>query len=460
MNLRPLFRRLVPAFTLVAVFFAGCWKDRLAWSPDGSRAAVIGKDGLRLCDADGRITPLLAPDVYRAAWFDDSRRLAVAGRREIKDYAALVAALGPERAKALGAKAEIVWQLWQNSAPGELASGFEGDDDLGAIVVYLREHHGAALRAKVAAKPNPENDLKELETMGATWHSLVVAQVNGDHLDLGPTLYEGLVEIHDIRPAPGQPAVAFVSRLELSPSRDDGLRIYVARPGDAAPATLVASFTASSPDWTPDGRTLVYLKAASDNGTTDDLKLGALVEREVLDGTGRIRLAEKTRDLAGLIFQGQNRVRCLRDGRVLFDAAEFHLPLAGQDRPTREQLFAIDRTKENAPLTALIVATERTKVPDILTPFEVSSDERQVLFNAGADVAVLTLATGAVERLALQVFNSTNEHNPPQPVWRRAGELVYVKMGDARQELVLRRPSGETVLSRDWPDAVLKQLID
>lgn len=474
-----------------ALAFAGCWKDRLAWSPDGSRAVVITKDGLHLCDAEGRITPLLAPGVYRAAWLADSQRLVLARSREIKDYPALRAALGPERTRALAAKAEAIWQ--QITANPQ--NGFDGffaveEDDVGAIALYLREHHGAALLAMLvekarieAQKPKPpvpppatdraaidlnpdyvpkESDpAKDLADLTVEWHSLVAARINGDQLILGATLAEGLAKIHDLRPAPGGSAVAFVARLELSPVRDEGFHIFVALLDGSAPATLVASHTAMNPDWTPDGRALVYLKSATDRAASGDLQLGALVEREVLNASGQIALGEKTRDLAGLIFQGENRVRCLRDGRVLFDAMEFRLPLASSSEgPREEQLFALDRTKADAPLVPLI----RTRPPDagraLLTPFEVSPDETQVLFNAGAAVDILTLATGQLERLSLSIFNDeSNGKNPPRAVWRRPGELTYVKIGPTRQELVLRRDGRETVLSRNWSDALLESLI-
>ena len=444
------------ALAAVALLLAGCWRDRLVWSPDGTRAAIITDEGLHLCAADGKLTPLLAPGVYRAAWLADSQRLVLARSRRLPDYAALAAALGPRRTKALATKAEVVWQQVLASPRGEFNVLIEPDDDLGAIVVYLREHHGAALREKQSE--DPKNDPKELEAFAADWHSLVVARLVGDRLEIGATLSEGLAKIHDLRPAPDSSAAAFVTHLELSPVPDDGLRLLVVPIDGAAPAALVASHTAAHPDWTPDSRTLVYLKAAGERSASKDLQLGALVERDVLDAAGHLRLAEKTRDLAGLIFQNENRVRCLRDGRVLFDAAEFHLPLAGHDHATREQLFALDRTKDAAALTPLIRREQLERMGNTLTSFEVSPDERQVLFEAGDDVDVLTLASGGVERVTLGAYNDSNK-NPPLPVWRRPGELVYLKKSGSRNELVLRRGADETILSRTWPDGVLEQLV-
>src|SRR6266545_4524964 len=75
------FRRLalVP-LALALLLLAGCLEQIYVWSPDGRRAAVVnlGQDGLLLCDADGRLSAPLVPDVFRVAWLGDSQRLVLA----------------------------------------------------------------------------------------------------------------------------------------------------------------------------------------------------------------------------------------------------------------------------------------------------------------------------------------------------------------------------------------------
>ena len=43
MNARTLPFRFASALPLIALFLAGCWQDRVVWSPDGKRAAIITK---------------------------------------------------------------------------------------------------------------------------------------------------------------------------------------------------------------------------------------------------------------------------------------------------------------------------------------------------------------------------------------------------------------------------------
>src|SRR5215212_11232960 len=70
-------------FLVLLALMAGCDPEQLVvWSPDGSKAAVIGADGLHICDPAGKITPLLVKDVRKVAWFGDSHRVAAV--REVK----------------------------------------------------------------------------------------------------------------------------------------------------------------------------------------------------------------------------------------------------------------------------------------------------------------------------------------------------------------------------------------
>src|SRR5262249_49774274 len=141
----------------------------------------------------------------------------------------------------------------------------------------------------------------------------------------------------EIRPSPGDSAVAFVTHLELASVGDGGFQASVVPIDHSTAPVQVATHTGSGIDWTPDGRALIFFKPANDRGGSDDLQRGGLVEREAQTAKGSLQLAEKTRELARVAFHPRNRVRCLRDGRVLFDVAEMQLPEASDRKPSREQ---------------------------------------------------------------------------------------------------------------------------
>ena len=457
----PLRRIAVVAFALTLLLLAGCLEQVCVWSPDGKRAAVVnlGKDGLRLCDADGRLSPPLVPDVFRVAWLSDSQRLVLARKHSESKWGPLARAMGQARAAALVAQAEEAWQKLQTGAGWDGVGGVAGlfadrDADWKFVTIYLRERYGEALRTKL--DPGRWNEVADTN---AEIQELVMARIDGERIVTGTQLYEGIDEISDVRVAPGDQAVAFVAELKQGKAKDG--RLWAVRVDTSVPE-LVAERVAAFPDWTADARSLVYVQA-SGSSSGDDLRLGTLVQRAVLDAAGKIQLKPEPKYLAGLMFSDQSRVRCLRDGRILFNAAEISLPIAAEDYGNEhEQLFAIDLARQ-ATLVRMIPRKQQEDLPKALTFFEVSPDERQVLLgDITGNVDVLTLATGEVQ----PVQESTKDNLQGAPAWRTAGEFTYTRRlpsKDGRKparaaEVMLRRGDKETVLSRGWPDAMVNEL--
>ena len=450
--------RLPPAIALVLLagcIHAGPSTSTVVWSPDGQHAAVVAADGLYLTDGEGTLSALLAADVYDAAWLADSQRLVLARSREINNWSTLIDALGTQRTRELALKAEAVWQ--QIQAPGEpmaledrLQALLETSSlgETGAILIYLRDHHGDALREKFGDRSDQPEDL------AVRLNELVVAQLTEHRLQFAAVpLHQDFGRIWEIRPSPDGRAVAFVLEAMEFLSWNTGALNILAVPIDgSSPAVVVAPPTAISPDWTPRGRSLVYLDATGTE--TNGRRLGSLLERDVADATGRIELGEP-KVLAGLIFEDSNRVRCLADGRVLFDAEEYHLPTT--TLVAREQLFMLDRTQAlPTALTPIIPRDQLDELPESLALFEVSPDSRQVLFAGEGEVLLLTLATGTIERFP-QGDTGFDDPQLPLPVWRKPGEFSFVKYEGSRNELVMRRGSSEVVLSASWPDKLLQR---
>jgi hypothetical protein len=446
---------------LLVLLLGGCLEKHVVWSPDGSRAAVIAKDGLRLCDADGKLTSLLLPGVYQAAWLGDSQRLVVARKRTADSWAPIATVLGPERAAAVAAQAEALWKKLEAGGAWGILTMNLGEKGAPAVLkVFLRERYGEALRAKVSA-----GDWDDLKSKQIEISELVVARLEDGKIQPGTLLLEGLEEIKEIRPGRGDQFVALTTNQALDNDKES--RLLLARV-DAIGAVTVAEPTAAYPDWTADARSLVYVQAAGAGTQKDDLRLATLVRREVVDADGHIKIAEKAEDLAGLYFQDQTRVRCLKDGRILFNAVEFNLPTSAKDAGLeREKLFALDLARQ-ATLVRMIPRGEEEKIPKNLTFFEVSSDEKQVLVGGfEGEVSVLTLATGDVEEL-----QKAGEYNlMGAPVWRNAEEITYARgnpvvKGEkpARKgeivlrKVVLQKGDREKVLSQDWSNEMLESV--
>jgi len=468
------------SLALLLLLLTGCLEKHLVWSPDGQRAAVIAKggtdaeDGLYLCDAEGKLTCRLAPAVYRVAWLGDSQQMVIARKQTASDWTEVTRMLGAEKAAEVAAKAEATWEKTAANRPeqwrvdqagsgpfGTKSNGAQrsqalgGDGYGGATMVYLWARHADGLRALYGEKTD---GISAKDSFSG--HELLMARIVDDKIQLGTTLHEGLAEIQDIRIASGDRAVAFTE--EATPGNDKESRLMLARI-DGTGAVLVAEHTSLFADWTADGRSLVYVQALGGGAKKDDLRLASLARREVVDDHGQINVAEKTEDLAGLMYSNTTRVRCLRGGRILFNAVEFNLPVASKDADAeRERLFAVDVARQ-ATLVRMIPRGNEEHMPKMLTFFEVSPDERQVLVGGyEGEVSVLTLSTGEVQ----QVQEGGEYNLMAAPVWRKDGEITYAKRNpeaggkkpDRKAEIALRKGDAEKVLSQSWSQEMLEQV--
>jgi hypothetical protein len=432
---------------------AGCLEKRLVWAPDGSRAAVIGEAGLYLCDGDGRLTELLVPKIYAAAWLGDSRQLVLARERTARTWMEIAPLYGAER-PAIEAQAQTLLRRIKEGAKWETVSA-NLEDKRDIVRICFRDQYAEAVRDKIS-----DDEWKQLAGVTEDVCELVLAHVDGDKVIVDRVRHTGYGKIQDIRPSPRADAIAFTE--DVPETKEGGQLNVVLIAGNDGPKT-VGRNPAAFPDWSPDGRSIVYVEAGS-GSSKDDLALGVLAQRMVFDEQGHLAVAESQKYLAGMVFNSMTHVRCLRDGRILFNAVEVSLPLATQDYggDQREQLFALDPERQST-LVRLIPRKRELDMSPILAFFEVSPDERKVLFGGmKGEVMLLTLATGEIK--TLQEAAEENVHG--LPVWRNATEFTYVKRAAIKDgkkvgrpaEIILSRADGEVVLSRSWSDEVLASI--
>jgi hypothetical protein len=444
-------RTLNAALGGLLLLLAGCLHERLTWSPDGRQAAVITLDGLYLTDAAGTLSPLLLPGAYRAAWCPDSTHLVVARKRELKTFQELATLLGPVRTQALIDKAEAVWQPWKRKPAGdERASDFKIDRDSGAVALYLREHHREPLRERFAER------WKDIESVTAEWHTLHVVRATAGQLEPDVTLQEGLCEFAQILPGPAGTAVAWVAPVELGADSDPSLDVWLSPLTGQTPPVRIVRHVAGFPDWAVDGRTLLVLQSTGRAPGGDDLRLGSLTAYPVLGADGQLLAERKGEDLAGLIFNDTSRVRALRDGRVLFNAVAFHLPMEASDEPNlRDEFFVVE--PQTRRITRLFAPGVLEPLPKSLAHVEVSPDEAHLLVSDDSGkVWLLTLAGGQVEVICA----GFGKGDSIAPAWRAPGDFTYRKPGGPRNELIQRSGGKETVLSRTWPAEVLARMVE
>lgn len=446
---------------------AGCfgprrdWTDDFVWSPDGRHAVILGRD-LNLTDTSGSLTPLHIPDVYRVAWLSDSERLLVARSREVRTFAEIVSAVGGERAASIVARAEQAW-FAESSYPDPQAPSHGIARDAHAMVLYLRERH-----ADEVQKLSEEDRRATLEAT-ASVHTLAVVRIAGDRAVIGRVIFNDLTPIRTIRPAPNDRTVAFVTENEEF-LEDGTVTTWVVPTDGSTPASQVEQDTGQFPDWTPDGRSLVYHSVWGTNPNVG--AIGVIKAQPILDRDGLYAPSQTSSDLVDLIYEYGDSLRVASDGRVLFNGFFRHFPHASAgtrdmitftNPPTLQRLsiagqrlFAFDPSRAEDP--PVLLTEERDFDADALAFFELSPDRTRVVYGTVKGVIrVLCLSDGRAERLPVGLDRGEPYagYEVPRVAWAGPDAFVYARPNGERLEFVLRRGSDDTVLSRTWPADLL-----
>jgi WD40-like Beta Propeller Repeat len=439
----------------LALVLTGCFQKRIFWSPDGKVAAVLADNGLYLCDGEGHLSPRLAEAILSAGWLPDSKGLVLVGEERFEQWSALAKRLNPTTRSSL--------EQWAARAQADLEHGgawnevFKNvkeqfvleDNEVAAVKLYLRDTPLASLQTLNLSE---REDLKRMKVDLAF---IQLAEVDFPGLKLGRIIADGyLVSMQEPLASPTGRAVAFVT------FQDRRQLFVVPADGSAPPTQVEESTVAQFPDWTPDGRSLVYVRSASKAADRELLALGILGRRQVLDDAGHIGIKDKPEDLAGLFFDGTSRVRCLKDGRILFSSTEFNLPLTEKEVPQRQQIFFLDPARV-ATTGRLLPQSVLSQLPDDLTFFEVSPDEKQIAFvDDKGRVFLFTIASGELKTVQDRKGDTTGT----TPVWRFPDQLCFVNIpepgSERKQEVVLRGSTGGILtLSENWPEDARKGIL-
>ena len=444
---------------------AGCFPEkRVVWSPDGRWAAVVGGDGLYICDDTGKLSPRVAEDVHSVAWMPDSRRLLIVREGKVTAWDEIASYYDDKQQESLKAVAEAVRRealdyngdldKFKSPELEELNGG-----DKAAVLLYLRDKRGAELHEKY-----PEQWAK-LSDMHIDVGILQMAELDGSGAKLGEVIARLPDGMFEPRVSPDGQTVAFVG---AAPGAQNGEgRLYVASTEDGRPARVVDDYVAWHPDWSPDGRRIIYAHTNGLLDDGDDVKLGAIAECVVRSESGALMDSFlEPEDLAGTVFQPHTRVRCLKDGRILFPAVELSLPCTPGDMPEHVSLFSVDPQRQ-AVVTRLITRQTETKITDGVYFFEVSPDEKHVsIAESEGRISVLDLAGG--EMWTVVADEPSDKDLYMVPSWRSANELCCAvpPAGDSELATVAlltldwpNKTSSTKPLSADWPREVTNDFL-
>jgi hypothetical protein len=445
---------------LAASFYLGaCGPEKtVQWSADGKQAAIVSGGLLYLGDDQGNLSKPLAEEVELVTWFPDSRNLVAVFKREIDTWPELVktAPSGFDEKKIVAAALVARDEFYNYSGkledfrPSNAAS--MTTEQWTAALLYLKQEGQPRLKEKLGA------EWKEVAEMKVEVRTIRTIAASALDAGSGIVLLTTLTEIADLRVAPDGGALAFVARRGegFGDGRVGSLSVMPAR--TAGRPVLVADGVAEYPDWSPDGRSLFYVRCeARGSGAA---ALGNISRRMVRDAQGAIlEDPPQGNNLVTVLFRDSLKVRCLPDGRVVFVAAEVTLPAVKKDIADRLTLFCVNPAQPDAVSRMLPRATEQT-LPDRADLFEISPDAKYASFPGGKGrVSVVTLATGATTAV---IDKDTSGELHTIPVWRNAEQLCLIappgsrySSSSKRAEVMLWSQGKATLISTGWPDKIL-----
>jgi hypothetical protein len=440
---------LVLALAGLLLLTSGCGARRVVWSPDGTRAAVLGEQGLYFSDPDGKLSGVLVSNVAMAEWFSDSHRLALVRGAKAQSWADLQAHLRPEDRDQIVQQGQTV--LRELNAGNDWKAALNAFDHADAIAIYLKGVDGVKEKAGV--------DWTDLNQKEVSIYELHVGTISGDQVTLGPALVQTLQQPlpEGLRVSPAGNAIAMTT----DAGKRHGARLMVVAADGSAPGKIVSEEACAHPDWTKDGRSLLYINAFCATTSDDDTRLGALTRRQVINAAGAVEIQTDHDDLAGLLFDVNLGVRSLSDGRILFVALDVQFPITAQDMPQQPQIFALDPQRQPT-LTRLMPRRTVENLPPDLGFFEISPDEKKVLMAAGKGaVLILTLADGNLTT----VQAAGGDEAPAFPCWRGSDEVCYFPASPSNSaahtwEVALWKEGTNRVISAGWPAELRAGFLD
>ena len=475
---------------LFAAVLPGCLPEaRIAWSPDGRYALVRGGDGLYLSDGAGKLSARIAEDVSAVAWMPDSRQFIAVCDKTVDTWDELAPRLPEAVRKSVEMQAEAFrqqilaykgdWQKFRFDAK---------PSDVIAILMCLRDVHGKELAPAVGdawkglAARNSPLPLKH------SVRGVQVFEVADGQANPVKTLLETLGPITEIRVAPGGKAFAYAGQAYPPEGPGAVLALYAVSMAAPDKPCRVEGRVSLFFDWSPDGRSLVYAKADSDEpgacmptvtfSTREGqltytrqrfrdpeqqprLRQGQILRCTVIGEDGTLLKKPDKLRLALVSFFDSLPVRCLKNGRVLFAARDIHLP-AADNIPAGLSLFSLDPADPKT-LAAMFTPEARKEVVGRLELLQLSPDETRLCVpDKEGRILLVDLATGKVTAVHAE---GTKDPMTTIPAWRSKDELCFVvpqgsKLGAPnRSELVLWSPAGCRRLSQDWPQAVVEGLL-
>lgn len=398
------------AILLVVLLVSACDGNYLVWSSDGKLGAAIGAKGLRICDSEAGISPVLMDNAGMFRWIPQEHMGVVVGYDYVASWTELKPLLTAEQNK----------QIQEESVKlKRKIYTYHGDNKKFADNALRTFNY--PLEAALLLRHSAQPDIEKLARQKWPAYSVIKVPVffiklvqveNNASVKQVRTLNRGIDEVVELRPSPGAKFIACVKH-ENAQERNYIDLIPVAA---FAKPVMLAVNTNCYPDWSADGRCLYY----SRGNTAEEPDLlrgqgvheGGLFKAEIVDAAGKLNTSVKSQKLAKIIFDNRAPVRALKDNRVLFVSREIKLP-SSVSANGNSVLFALDGSKVDLVL----------RRNDELNYFDISPDQDQIAATTSGGVLLVAKSNGSDP---VELCNGKDLRvSGILPQWKNNQELSY-----------------------------------
>ncbi len=424
---------------------AGCVAEqRLSWSPDGTKLALVGADGLRV-SADGgfHLSEPVEEQAQLVTWFPDSKRIVVVTKDGCENWADLEKNVDKEEIAAIKeSAAQFLNQLEKCNGNYALCRDalikerFNGKY-LSPALLYLRttaeekmQHlAGREWRAmRVSDSFVPISTVKKLGVVGKSAPQLI------------DTLVRTTNQFESAKVSPSNEFVCLVDK-------DENLLLSSTEPVQNGFREIGRDF-GSMPDWDVNTDVIYGLHAVTKKEKTGEKNYQELVSIDA-------RKPAFMKRLLTLPTNSNEKVRATVDGNLIY-ASEATIKI-GKKKPLSVKT-----------LNMMTLASGKTKrvyqgnQGDQMDNFEVSPDGKHVSIpNSNGAIKVITLKDSKTQLIALG--NSKTAKDVFTPVWRNNDEICYENLSSTNSlgmvALYSLKGRKSTSINMAWPHEAIAGLL-
>ncbi len=433
-------KTIVMALTIP--LFAGCVAEqRLGWSPDGKKLAVVGSDGVRVSiDGGFHLGEPVEEDAQIVSWFPDSKRFVVVTKKPCETWSDLEKNVDKDEVDGIKASAAQFLKQLENCQGNyticrdRLRKENFNSNYLSQALFYLRSTENERM-AQLVGREWREFKISDA-TIPVSTVKVFAVEGNGA-LHLKQTIDRTTDEFESAKVSPSSEFLSLVDN-------DANLCLASTESGDKGVREIGWGF-GKFPDWDVNTDVIYGLHAVTKKEKSGEKNYQELVSIDA-------RKPASMKRLATLPTVTNEKVRATVDGNLIYGSSA-----TIKTGKTRKPQYVNT-------LNVMNLASGKTKriyqglKGDRLENFEVSPDGKNVSIPSSNGTIKVVSLKGSKTCL-IPTGDPKSEQDVFTPVWRNNDEICFENLSTASGEsgvaLYSLKGGKSKGLSRDWPfDAV------